>query len=130
MYAYIRQGPVINQELVPSGHFIQVVEMRTNDSKNITATVMRQSFVRPCVYACVCVCICICAFPSKSKRTNRHVGYVSRSWPNESFNLPLPVFLPVRYDRRYHLVLASIKEGIIGQDIVAYTVAIYESAGE
>lgn len=26
---------VINQELVPSGHFIRVVEMRTNDSKNI-----------------------------------------------------------------------------------------------
>lgn len=42
--AYIRQGPVINQELVPSAHFIRVVEMRTNDSKNIAATVMRQSF--------------------------------------------------------------------------------------
>lgn len=59
MYAYIRQGPVINQELVPSGHFIQVVEMRTDDSKNITATVMRQSFVRPCVYACVCMYVCV-----------------------------------------------------------------------
>ena len=33
MYTYTKDSTVINQELVPSGHFTEVAEMRTNDSR-------------------------------------------------------------------------------------------------
>lgn len=83
------RGPVINQELVPSGHFIRVVEMRTNE-EYYTATVMRQSFRFNFVYALAVL------FPQK-KRTNRSVQDVRIRTKFLSSPSPPPfLFLPAR----------------------------------
>lgn len=90
--ACIRRGGgrvVINQELVPSGHFIRVVEMRTNE-EYYTATVMRQSFRFNFVYALAVL------FPQK-KRTNRSVQDVRIRTKFLSSPSPPPfLFLPAR----------------------------------
>lgn len=77
--ACIRRGggrAVINQELVPSGHFIRVVEMRTNDSKNI----IRLPRCGRVFGSTLCT-----LFFSLEKNKQTRTG---RTYPNEIFKFP------------------------------------------